>query len=67
LLHFYSLSAQETIDALSGQLDQTYCAVAANLLANPAARVETLNGKEDVTLYSNPGITLVCYQSVSGI
>ena len=27
-----------------------------------AAQVEA-----DVTLYSNPGITLVCYQSVSGI
>ena len=46
----HSLSAHETIDALSTQLDQTYRAVAANLLANPAARVETLDGKEELVL-----------------
>jgi hypothetical protein len=46
----HSLSAQESIDALSSQLDQTYRAVAANLLANPAARVETLDGKEELVL-----------------
>jgi hypothetical protein len=35
----------ETIAALSRQLDQTYRAVAANLPTNPAARVETSDGK----------------------
>src|SRR5258708_19794497 len=46
----HSLSAQESIDALSSQLDKTYRAVAANLLANPAARVETLDGTEALVL-----------------
>src|ERR1039458_920675 len=46
----HSLSADETIAKLSHQLDQTYRAVAANLPANPSARVEMSDGKEDLVL-----------------
>ena len=41
----HSLSVEETITALSLQLDHTYRAVAARLPSNPAARVETLKAK----------------------
>jgi hypothetical protein len=46
----HSLSADETITKLSQQLDQTYRAVAANSPANPSARVEISDGKEDLVL-----------------
>lgn len=46
----HSLSADETITALSRQLDQTYSAVAGNLPTNPAARVETSDGKDELVL-----------------
>jgi TnpA family transposase len=46
----HSLSADETIAALSQQLDQTYRTVAANVPANPAARVETSDGKDELVL-----------------
>ena len=44
----HSLSATETIAALSRQLDQTYRAVAANLPRNPSARVERMDGKDEL-------------------
>ena len=46
----HSLSADETIAALSRQLDQTYRAVATNLPTNPSARVETSDGKDELVL-----------------
>jgi hypothetical protein len=46
----HSLSADENIAKLSRQLDQTYRAVAANLPANPSARVEMSDGKEELVL-----------------
>lgn len=46
----HSLSEDETITKLNHQLDQTYRAVAANLPANPSARVEMSDGKEDLVL-----------------
>jgi Tn3 transposase DDE domain len=46
----HSLSADETITKLSHQLDQTYRAVAANLPANPSARVEMSDDKEELVL-----------------
>jgi TnpA family transposase len=46
----HALSSDETIAALSKQLDQTYRAVAANLPNNAAARVETSDGTDDLVL-----------------
>jgi TnpA family transposase len=46
----HSLSAEETITGLSRQLDQTYRAVAANLPNNPAARIETVGGQDELVL-----------------
>lgn len=46
----HSLSAEETLGALSNQLDQTYRAVSANLATNPAARIETSGGKDELVL-----------------
>ena len=43
-----TLSAEETIAALSRQLDETYWAVAANLPSNPSARVETVEGHDEL-------------------
>jgi TnpA family transposase len=44
----HSLSAEETVAALSRELDQTYRTVVANLPSNPGARVEQLDGKDDL-------------------
>jgi TnpA family transposase len=44
----HALSAEETIAALSCELDQTYRTVAANLPSNPGARVEQVDGKDDL-------------------
>jgi Tn3 transposase DDE domain len=46
----YTLPVEETIAALSRELDATYAAVAARLPSNPAARIETLEGKDDLIL-----------------
>src|SRR5262249_9048348 len=46
----HSRSAEETLTTRSRQLDTTYRAVAAKLPANPAARVETREGKEELVL-----------------
>lgn len=46
----HTLSADETIAALSGLLDQTYHAVATNLPSNPWARVERVDGKDELIL-----------------
>jgi len=46
----HSLSAEETISALSGALDQTYRTVAENLPSNPGARVEHVDGKDDLVI-----------------
>jgi TnpA family transposase len=46
----YTLPAEETIAALSRELDATYRAVAARLPSNPAARIETVDGKDDLIL-----------------
>jgi hypothetical protein len=46
----HSLSAGETITGLGRQLDQAYRTVAANLPANPSARVEMSDGKEELVL-----------------
>jgi TnpA family transposase len=46
----HSLSADETITALSRELDATYRMVAAKLPSNPATRVETREGKEELVL-----------------
>lgn len=44
----HTLSAEETIAALSRQLDETYRQVAANLPSNPSARIETVEGKDEL-------------------
>ncbi len=44
----HSASAEETIASLARQLDQTYRSVADKLPSNPLARVETVNGKEEL-------------------
>jgi TnpA family transposase len=46
----HSLSADATLATLSQQLDATYRTVAAKLPANPAARIETREGKEELVL-----------------
>ena len=46
----HSLSADETITALSRQLDQTYRAVTANLPNNPATRIESTKGQDALVL-----------------
>jgi TnpA family transposase len=46
----HTLSADETIAALSRLLDQTYRAVAANLASNPPARLESVDGKDELVL-----------------
>ncbi|MBA3805845.1 MAG: hypothetical protein H0X14_09075 [Acidobacteria bacterium] len=46
----HTLSAEDTIVALSRQLDETYRAVAANLPANPSARIETVAGKDELVV-----------------
>jgi len=46
----HSLSADETLATLSRQLDATYRTVAAKLPTNPAARIETREGKEELVL-----------------
>jgi TnpA family transposase len=43
-------SADEALSALRQELDQTYRAVAANFLNNSAARVEQVDGKDDLIL-----------------
>jgi hypothetical protein len=48
----HSLSAEETLVALGSQLDQTYQQVAANLSSNPLARVENVDGKDELVLTS---------------
>jgi TnpA family transposase len=44
----HSVSAEETISALNRTLDQTYRTVAENLPSNPGARVEQVDGKDDL-------------------
>ena len=46
----HSLSAEETITALSRELDQTYRTVAENLPLNPGAHVEQVDGKDDLVV-----------------
>ncbi|MCI0390762.1 MAG: Tn3 family transposase, partial [Acidobacteria bacterium] len=46
----HTLSGEETIAALSRELDATYAAVVARLPANPAVRIETVDGKDDLIL-----------------
>jgi TnpA family transposase len=46
----HSLSAEETIAALGSQLDHTYREVAARLPGNPGARIETVDGKDELIL-----------------
>jgi hypothetical protein len=46
----HSVSAEETITALSRELDQTYRTVAENLPLNPGARVEQVDGKDDLVV-----------------
>ncbi len=46
----HSLSAEETISALGHQLDRTYREVAGRLPGNPGARVERVNGKDELIL-----------------
>jgi TnpA family transposase len=46
----HSLSGDETIAALTRELDQTYRTVAASLPSNPGARVEQVDGKDDLTV-----------------
>ncbi|HYO84570.1 MAG TPA: Tn3 family transposase, partial [Bryobacteraceae bacterium] len=46
----HALSADETITALSRQLDETYRTVARNLPNNAATRVETTDGLDDLIL-----------------
>jgi len=48
----HSLSAEETLLALGRQLDQTYQLVATNLSSNPLARVEKVDGKNELVLTS---------------
>ena len=48
----HSLSAEETLLALGRQLDQTYQQVATNLSANPLARVEKVDDKDELVLTS---------------
>jgi len=48
----HSLSAEETLLALGRQLDQTYQQVATNLSSNPLARVEKVDGKDELVLTS---------------
>ena len=43
----HSLSAEDTLSALTKELDQTYRTVAANLPSNAGARVEQVDGKEE--------------------
>jgi hypothetical protein len=43
-----SLSAEETINMLSHQLDETYRTVANNLPSNPGARLEKVDGKDEL-------------------
>jgi hypothetical protein len=44
----HSPFAEETIASLSRQLDQTYRTVAENLASNPLARVEPVDGKDEL-------------------
>ena len=44
----HSASAEETIASLARQLDQTYRSVAEKLPSNPLARVETVDGKDEL-------------------
>ena len=46
----HSLSAEETIAALGHQLDRTYREVAGRLPGNPGARIETVDGKDELIL-----------------
>jgi Tn3 transposase DDE domain-containing protein len=46
----HSLSAEETITALSRELDLTYRTVAAKLPSNPGARVEQVDGKDELVV-----------------
>jgi TnpA family transposase len=46
----HSLSAEETIKWLGRQLDKTYRLVVAKLPSNPLARIERVNGKDDLVL-----------------
>ncbi len=41
---------EETIAALTRELDRTYRTVAASLPSNPGARVEQVDGKDDLTV-----------------
>lgn len=49
----HTLSAEGTVAALSRQLDETYRAVAANLPSNQSARIETVGGRDELTV---PGL-----------
>jgi TnpA family transposase len=46
----HSLSAEETLVGLGRQLDHVYHQVAANLPANQLARIESVNGKDELVL-----------------
>ena len=46
----HTLSAEETVAALSRELDATYKAVVARLHSNPSARIEKVDGKDDLIL-----------------
>jgi TnpA family transposase len=46
----HSVSAEENISALSRALDQTYRTVAEGLPSNPGARVEQVDGKDDLVV-----------------
>jgi len=46
----HSLSAEETLVGLGRQLDHVYHQVAANLHTNQLARIESVNGKDDLVL-----------------
>ena len=46
----HSLLAEETLVGLGRQLDHVYHQVAANLHANQLARIESVNGKDDLVL-----------------
>src|SRR6267378_189088 len=46
----HSLSAEETLVGLGRQLDHVYHQVAANLHANQLARIESVNGKDELVL-----------------
>jgi hypothetical protein len=46
----HSLSAEDTLSALGKDLDQTYRSVAANLPGNSGARIECVDGKDELVV-----------------